>query len=215
MRAGTVNIHRRAEGAGIVAAILTGRASKSGYALYLRNLLPVYEIMERSLHRLPGVPPGDIDQPALCRAASISADLVGLAGSSWLDALPLIPAGERYASRVQWACETGDGARLIGHLYTRYLGDLNGGAILRQRLVQQFGHGFPTAFTEFPGIPDVVGFVATFRVALDRAGACVAEADSAVEEAMIAFEMNIGLAWEVDACADHLVAAVSVASRNP
>jgi heme oxygenase len=156
MRARTAELHARAEQSGIVAAILAGQVSQSGYALYHRNLLPAYQAMERALLRSRGQPGiGEIAQPllyrVLYRACSIAGDLASLAGPGWAARLPLLPSGERYATRVAWAGR-GHSALLIAHAYTRYLGDLNGGRILRRRLVRLFGPDFrAVAFTELDG----------------------------------------------------------------
>jgi heme oxygenase (biliverdin-producing, ferredoxin) len=198
MRARTAEPHLRAEQSGIVAAILAGQVSQSGYALYLRNLLPVYLAMEHALRcnrDRPGI--GYLAQPSIYRASSIIADLGNFAGSGWAVSLPLLASGERYAARVTRAGR-GDGALLIAHAYTRYLGDLNGGRILRRRLVRRFGRDFPAAFTEFTSISDVGAFTTRFSAALNRAGDSVSDAEPVVQEAAIAFEMNIQLSREVD-----------------
>jgi heme oxygenase len=137
-------------------------------------------------------------QPLLYRSAHITADLDMLVGSNWLAALPLLPSGEAYATRVAWAAG-GDGAMLIAHAYTRYLGDLNGGQILGRRLLRQFGPDFrATAFTEFPAIDDIRAFAAAYRAALNHAGAQLPDAEGVVQEAELAFEMNIQLSHDVD-----------------
>jgi heme oxygenase (biliverdin-producing, ferredoxin) len=204
MRASTARQHALAERSGIVAAILSGRASRTGYALYLRNLLPAYRSMEQALERREALAAiRQLAQPALYRADRINADLVALIGPKWSDRVPLLPSGDRYAARVKWA-GAGDGGKLIAHAYTRYLGDLSGGQILRRRLTQQFGPGFPMAFTEFPMISELAAFGAAFRAALDRAASHVADEAPVLQEASIAFELNIELSQEVDA-ATHAV----------
>jgi heme oxygenase len=106
-----------------------------------------------------------------------------------VSALTLLPEGEHYARRV--AC-AGD-ERLIAHAYTRYLGDLNGGRALRRRLLSLFGSEFPVSFSAFPAIADIGGFVAGIRAALDEAGRQAVDPDGVVEEAAVAFAMNIRL----------------------
>ena len=203
MRATTASRHARAERSGIVAAILSGRASRTGYALYLRNLLPAYRGMERALERQEALAAvRQLARPALYRADRIAADLVALIGPDWCDQVPLLPSGERYAARVEWA-GAGNGTRLIAHAYTRYLGDLSGGQILRRRLAQQFGPGFPVAFAEFPGIGEGGAFVAAFRAALNRAASQTMDDEPVLREAITAFDLNIELSLEVNAAARH------------
>ena len=136
-------------------------------------------------------------QPSLFRAPSIEADLEDLSGHGWVASLPLLPAGETYAARVEWAAH---GALLIAHCYTRYLADLNGGALLRQRLTHSFGADFRAlAFHGFPEIQDLASFRGRYRASLDRAGERLADDTAVVEEAAVAFEMNIQLSLEVNA----------------
>ena len=200
MRNRVAGLHRRAERTGIVAALMTGSVTQSGYSLYLRNLLPAYQAMERALFRhrdRAAIAP--FAQPALYRAEAIQADLDAIAPPGWRATLPLVPTAERYAARIAWA---GDACAdlLLAHAYTRYLGDLSGGQIMRARLQRLFGADFrATAFADFPAIADVAAFKDGFRTALDEAGQAIRHPDRVVEEAAIAFEMNIQLSGEVAA----------------
>ena len=198
LRRATRDLHTRAERTGIVATILDGTATRTGYALYLRNLLPAYQAMEHALeqHRdTPGI--GALAWPALYRAPGIIADLADLAGPNGPESLPLLPAAERYAARIAWA-GSGDGGLLLAHAYTRYLGDLSGGPILARRLGQIFGPDFrATAFMAFPAIGDVGVFANAFRASLNHAFDRVANPEDVVREALIAFALNIGLSCEV------------------
>jgi heme oxygenase len=198
LRARTIEAHARAERCGIVAEIMSETATVPGYALWLRNLLPAYQEIERALrhHRArPGF--AYLAQTSLHRSEPIAADLEALTGTDWRAALPLLPAGERYAARVVWAAEA-DHHLLLAHAYTRYLGDMNGGRIMRRRLTHRFGPDInATAFHEFPDIPRIGDFAAGFRAALDEAGTHAPDPGLVVEEAVIAFELNIKLSEEV------------------
>ncbi len=122
-----------------------------------------------------------------------------LAGPSWPSTLPLLSTGRCYAERVRWA-GVGDAQLLYAHAYTRYLGDLYGGQTLRRHLIRRFGPHFrATAFTEFPEIQELREFAAGFGVALDEAGREIACLGHVIEEAAVAFQMNIALSEEVAA----------------
>ena len=187
MRARTAALHVQAERSGVVAAILRGQATPEAYALYLRNLLPAYQAMEQALRPLRLVP------EAVYRADSIAADLRSLAGPGWHEALALLPAGQDYAARI---AAIGDGPLLAAHVYTRYLGDLNGGRILRPLLIRLCGSDFPNAFTAFDGIADVAACARDLLAALNTIGG---DADGIIEEAAHAFELNIRLSEAVAA----------------
>ena len=51
LRERTQALHTRAERSGIINDVLRGKASRYGYALFLRNLLPAYRQMEAGLER--------------------------------------------------------------------------------------------------------------------------------------------------------------------
>jgi heme oxygenase len=196
LREQTQALHTQAEKTGFVNAILRGQATREGYTLYLRNLLPAYQAIEQGLDRhrdTPGV--RQVALPSLYRAAAIEHDLLGLAGEDWAQ-VPLLPAGQAYADRIVAA----DGVRLIGHAYTRYLGDLNGGQGLKRLLARLLGLG-PAALSmyEFPLIPNSRAFTAEYRIRLDLAGQEIDDADAVVDEAVTAFRLNIELSEAVQA----------------
>lgn len=192
MRAATWALHRRAERSGILRDLLWGGASRLGYANYLRNLLPAYRALERGLERHAGTPAlAGLARPAVYRARAIGDDLAGLCGEDWVMRLPLLEIGDRYARCLAEAVRTAP-HRLIAHAYVRYLGDLNGGRILRRRLADSLDLGpCCLGFYDFPAIADLDSFKASYRGAIDRSPLDEAEARDVVEEARLAFRINI------------------------
>jgi heme oxygenase len=202
LRSRTRSLHREAESSGIMHDLLRGVGSRRGYALLLRNLLPVYRELEAGLERLkhaPGV--RTIQEPALCRVHPIESDLASLYGAQWPRSLPLLDAGERYADVVS-AAGRGDGARLIAHAYVRYLGDLNGGRVMKERLRRTLGLDTQQlAFFEFPGIADLDRFRSRYRLSFDLAASDLPDLEPVLAEAELAFRLNIDLSCAVQASA--------------
>jgi heme oxygenase len=198
LRERTRTLHAQAERSGIVHDILRGRVDRYGYALFLRNLLPAYEQLERGLERhalAPGI--SMIAQPALYRARALASDLQFLCGSAWSTILPLLASGERYARRVA-AAAVDDKARLIAHAYVRYLGDLSGGQAMRRLLARALGlehHGL--SFYDFPDIGDHEIFKAAYLDSIDRAAHEITAVSAVVDEAAVAFELNIDVSKAV------------------
>jgi heme oxygenase len=196
----TRNLHLEAERSGIIRELLRGNASRNGYILLLRNLLPAYQAMEQGLARhrkTPGI--GALAHYRLDRAPAIEADLVALCGEAWQHDIPLLPAGVHYARRITEAAQ-GNGARLIAHAYTRYLGDLSGGLILQRLLVRSLElRPAELSFYDFPKYSDLAALKAAYRDALDRAGALAGEQEAVVEEGALAFTLNIDLSCAVAA----------------
>lgn len=198
MRAGTQDLHRRAERTGVVNDILRGRVSRQAYALLLRNLLPVYEHLEAGLEACRSTAPArGAARRELYRAPSLRSDLRALAGEAWERSLPLLPSGESYARRVAAAAQ-GDGASLIAHAYTRYFGDLSGGQILKRLLMRTPGlQSHELSFYEFPLIADIAIFKSRYRDAIDEDAAVLTDATHVVAEAAAAFELNIALSEDI------------------
>ena len=193
LRDATGDLHTQAERSGFVREILQGRADRPRYTLLLRNLLPVYRELELGLQRQgPGSLVRNLILPELFRAAAIERDLIALAGADWA-ALATLPAGEAYRLRVAEAA-SGNGARLVAHAYTRYLGDLSGAQVLRRLLVRDLALGPGSlALYDFPAIEDFGRFKAGYRLALDQAGHECRDREAVIAEAIVAFELNIAL----------------------
>jgi heme oxygenase len=188
--------HHAAERSGFIAMMLRGTASRQGYTLFLRNLLPCYQVLEAGLDRLAGQGgAGRLALPEVARAAAIEADLLRLGGRD----LPVLPEAAAHAARIrEVAC--GDGARLIGHAYTRTLGDLSGGQILQRLLGERMGlEDDALAFYRFPAIDDIDGFKAGYRAAIDIAGTEIGDPGAVLEEAVCAFRHTIALSDAVAA----------------
>jgi heme oxygenase (biliverdin-producing, ferredoxin) len=203
LRQETQSLHIQAERSGIIRDLLKGQASRHGYALLIRNVLPAYQRMEDGFAAsadAPGI--RVIHRPALERAAAIRSDLTALYGDDWADRLPLLPAGEAYAETVAAAAKSDD-ARLIAHAYVRYMGDLSGGQILRRILIRTLGLE-PDALSlyEFPQITDIETFKTDYREAFDRAGLEIGDVRGVLDEGAEAFRQNIAVSEAVRAAAE-------------
>lgn len=194
LRERTHALHTRAERSGYISEIMHGRGSRNGYALFLRNLLPAYEELERGLERHGGSPIfGGVPWADLIRAAAIERDLAALAGPYWRRSIGLLPSAMNYSSHVA-SVASGNGERLIAHAYVRYMGDLSGGQTLKRLLGRSIGLG-PEAlsFYEFPAIADATRFKSDFRAAVDGAATSLVDSRAVIDEAATAFQLNIEL----------------------
>ena len=179
-------------------AMLQGRVDRHGYALLIRNLLPAYQQIESGLvRRRDAAGLRWLYRPELFRARAIERDLAAICGPAWCQALALLPAGDAYAGRAA-AAAAGDDGRLIAHAYTRYLGDLGGGRVLKRLLARAPGLSPQMlSFYDFPEIADLDAFRAEYREALDRAGGEVGRVEGILDEAEAAFAHNIEISEAV------------------
>ncbi len=198
LRLHTAAAHGVAERTGIVREILRGRVSRFGYASFMRNLLPAYQALEAGL-RTHAAQAGVrlIARPELYRSDAIAADLTVLAGADRAETLALLPSGIAYGAQVHRAACT-DPALLIGHAYTRCMGDLSGAQFLVRSLARA-PRLEPAAlsFYRFDAIFDHGAFKAGYRRALDAAGCEVADPAAILCEAALAFACNIAVSVAV------------------
>ena len=72
--------------------------------------------------------------------------------------------------------------------------------MLAQRIMTRFGPDFRAlAFVTFPDIQDLDVFREAYRRDLDQVGGHLSDIEGVVEEAAVAFELNIKLSLEVGA----------------
>ena len=200
MREGTKLVHREAERAGFIADLIRDRATRHGYALFLRNLVPAYDALEQALAAQAEIPIfAAFADPRLRRLPSLILDIEAIEGVGWASTLPLLPAAKTYADAIRDAAG-GTGLRLVAQAYARYLGDLSGGQILKPLLSRTLGLG-PDAlgFYDFPGIGDLDAPKATMRAALDTIAPDGPDAPLLIEEANEAFRHNIAVSEAVQA----------------
>ena len=141
-------------------------------------------------------PLGAFAIPEVYRSGAIRSDLEALCGANWT-ALRLLPAAERYARHIA-ALSNDDAVLIIAHAYVRYLGDLNGGQILKRVLGKTLGLGAESlTFYDFPHIADLPAFTRQYRSRFDRSEPLIGAVGPLLAEADIAFRFNIELSEEV------------------
>lgn len=213
LREGTKKAHTMAENVGFVKCFLKGVVEKTSYRKLVANLYFVYSAMEEEMERHRQHPIlSKVYFQQLNRQRSLEQDLKYYFGSQWRDAIALSPAGEAYVQRIR-EVSNNEPELLISHLYTRYLGDLSGGQILKgiAQRAMNLSDGEGTAFYEFEEIPDEKQFKATYRQALDELPIDEATATRIVDEANAAFGMNMKLFQELEG---NLIKAIGVMLYN-
>jgi len=195
LRSLTQAAHRRVENSGVIRRIIRRRASREAYAVYLRNLYPVYSALEKGLARHRSTAGFEtLVDPGLVRCPAIESDLDALTGVGWRSRIALLPSAEAYGQRITEASQP----QLVAHAYVRYLGDLYGGSILRRLLRESPGlSDEELGFYDFPAIGEVAAFRDRFKARLDDFGS-LADRGLVVAEALYAFELATDLSIEIE-----------------
>ncbi len=213
LREGTKKAHTMAENVGFVRCFLRGVVEKKSYRKLVGNFYFIYCAMEEELEKHKDHPVvSKIYFPELNRKQSLEEDLAFYYGPSWRDEIQLTKAGKRYVNRIR-EISANRPELLIAHSYTRYLGDLSGGQILKtisQRAMNLSGSD-GVAFYEFPTIEDEKAFKNNYRTSLSEAPVDDAMADAIVQEANDAFGLNMELFKELEG---NLIKAVGVMLFN-
>jgi heme oxygenase len=200
LREGTKKAHTMAENVGFVKCFLKGVVEKTSYRKLVANLYFVYSAMEEEMERHREHPVlSQIYFPELNRKASLEDDLHYYFGPNWRDEIAPSEAAQAYINRIR-EVSANEPELLVGHSYTRYLGDLSGGQILKgiaQRAMNlQDGEG--TAFYEFKDIEDEKAFKNQYRQAMNELPIDEATGDRIVDEANAAFGMNMAMFNELE-----------------
>jgi len=196
-----------AENTGFVSCFLKGVVDKASYRTLVADLWFVYSAMEEEIGKLTDHPiVGPVASPALNRRESLEQDLVFYFGGDWRQQIRATPGAQEYVARLhQVARECPE--LLVGHHYTRYIGDLSGGQILKNiaQKAMNLGEHDGLRFYEFDAIDDEKAFKATYRLTLDSLPIDQAMADRIVAEANEAFHCNMKMFQELEG---NLVAAI-------
>ncbi|MBA0127688.1 biliverdin-producing heme oxygenase [Haloechinothrix sp. YIM 98757] len=198
LRSATSEAHDRAHRSRYMTELLAGSLSIESYAQLAGQYYFVYHTLEEATRAMRHHPLGGrfaLDE--LTRLPALSADLAYLLGPGWRTAIDPLPATRRYCKRMR-AVAFDSPAGLVAHHYTRYLGDLAGGQVVRRLLRDTYGITDDGAlFYRFDRITNPHAFRTTYRALLDSSPWTDRERRSIVEESLLAYELNIAVLGEL------------------
>ena len=194
LRARTRSAHDDAENATFVGRLMSGELPVAAYTAMVAQTYAIYSALESAAERWRDDPvAGPFVQPELTRVPSLERDLAYLLGPDWAPAAQRLrlPATERYVSHLADVAGSWP-AGFVAHHYVRYLGDLSGGQIIRQRLQQHYGEVGVHAghFYVFEDVPKLKPFRDRYGALLDEVVLPDEEGQRMVAEAVRAFEFN-------------------------
>ncbi|MGN8244252.1 heme oxygenase (biliverdin-producing) [Cellulomonas soli] len=199
LRAGTREQHSAAERMPFMDALVGGRLDRAAYTALAVQQLSIYRALEAAGDRVAHDPLGTtLVFTELTRVPAIEQDLAHLLGTDWAEHTAPLPATRAYVARLY---EISDSVpHYAAHAYTRYLGDLSGGQILRRMLQRHYGfQDDGVAFYDFPQIHRLKPFKDVYRERLDALPLDGPARALVVEEARLAFELNRAVFAELGA----------------
>tara|TARA_E500000331_G_scaffold115552_1_gene112560 strand:+ start:1878 stop:2591 length:714 start_codon:yes stop_codon:yes gene_type:complete len=198
LKEGTKESHSAAENTKFVAAFLRGVLNPEEYRKLIANFYFVYSAMEESISSTEDPMVKAIRSEDLERKESLAKDLKYYYGSNWEETIVPTEACNTYVHRIKEVAEQNP-YLLIAHHYTRYIGDLSGGQILKEITARvlnpPIGEGLN--FYDFPSIPNAKEFKNDYRAALDTLGCDEQQVNALITEANYAFRLNMYMFDEI------------------
>ena len=195
LKIGTKKSHSAAENTSFVRSFLRGVVSKESYKKLVSDLYFVYSAMEEEVENLKDHPIiGQIQLSDLNRVDALEQDLRFYYGPIWRSLVTPSEACNQYVNRIREVAKN-EPELLVGHHYTRYLGDLSGGQILKgiAEKALALGDGQGLKFYDFEKIEDAKAYKAGYRGILDGLPITEHQANAIIVEANYAFKLNMDM----------------------
>jgi heme oxygenase len=186
--------HSDSEGATFMDDLMKGKGTRDDYVALVAQHYFIYEALEAAAETMKDDPvAAAFIFPALTRLPALESDLIFLAGDDWREKFSPLPSTVRYVDRINTVAATWNGG-FIAHHYTRYLGDLSGGQIIRTLMQRQFGFDADgVGFYLFDQIAKPKEFKDHYRDELDAVEWSGEERERVIDEVMIAYRFNTEL----------------------
>ncbi|WP_030249518.1 heme oxygenase (biliverdin-producing) [Streptomyces sp. NRRL S-455] len=185
--------HQEIRGSAFMSDLLAHRLGVDAFARYTEQLWFVYAALESGTERLAADPvAGPFVRPELFRMTSLERDLEHLRGPDWRSGISAVPATLEYARRITECARTWP-AGYVAHHYTRYLGDLSGGQIIRDTAKKAWGFprkGDGVRFYVFEQIPNPAAYKRSYHERLDAVPGDELERQRIVAECERAYALN-------------------------
>ena len=196
---GTRKSHSVAQNSAFVTGFFRGLSTKEAYRNLLTSLYFVYTAMEESFDRTTDQRVTTLDDPELRRLSALKEDMDYFYGSNWSETIRASPSTKAYVDRIVQVAESKP-YLLIGHQYSRYLGDLFGGQMMGGMAQRSLGleDNKGVAFYQFEDIPSTKDFITKWYEKLNQLELSDEERMEIVEEANYVFSLNIAILDELE-----------------
>ena len=200
LKEGTKKSHSAAENTKFVAGFLRGVVDEESYRKLIQDFYFIYSALEEEMERLEvDIFLSPINFSELDRVKHLKKDLRYYYGPNWNQTIKPSQACVQYVERIHEVADSNEPYLLVGHHYTRYLGDLSGGQILKtiaEKALDLTDGGL--AFYEFPDIEDKKQFKETYRATLNLLPLDQSDVDKIIVEANYSFRLNMYMFDELE-----------------
>uniref|UniRef100_F6TF34 Heme oxygenase 1 n=1 Tax=Equus caballus TaxID=9796 RepID=F6TF34_HORSE len=173
VKAASREVHSQAENSEFMKNFQKGQVTRDGFKLLMASLYHIYTALEQ--------------------------DMAFWYGPRWQEAIPYTKATRRYVRRLQEVGRT-EPELLVAHAYTRYLGDLSGGQVLKkiaQKALDLPSSGEGVAFFTFPNVVSATKFKQLYRSRMNSLEMTPEVRHRVIEEVKSSFLLNIQLFEEL------------------
>ncbi|XP_074512767.1 heme oxygenase 2 [Sebastes fasciatus] len=202
LAAGTKEVHEMAENTQFVKDFIKGRIRKELFKLGAVALHYTYTAMEEEIERNKDHPHfAPLYFPTeLNRHEALARDLEYFYGPDWQSQVSCSPATQNYVDRIHQVGQE-DPVLLVSHAYTRYMGDLSGGQILKkkaQKAMKLPTTGEGVEFYQFDNIHSIKGFKQLYFSRMNDLELDMDIKKRLVDEAVKAFHFNMEVFDELE-----------------
>ncbi|NXE29725.1 HMOX2 oxygenase, partial [Ardeotis kori] len=211
LKEGTKESHDRAENTQFVKDFLKGRIKKELFKLATVALYFTYSALEEEMDHNKDSPVfAPLYFPVeLHRREALVKDLKYFYGEDWKEKIQCSEATQHYVDRIHHVGQH-EPELLVAHAYTRYMGDLSGGQVLKK--VAQRALKLPSTeegiqFYVFDNISNAQQFKQLYRARMNALDLDKNTKERIVEEANRAFRFNMQVFDELDRIGQSLAEA--------
>ncbi|WP_020664479.1 heme oxygenase (biliverdin-producing) [Amycolatopsis benzoatilytica] len=193
LRASTKVVHEKANHSAYMNALLGGELTLAGYTALATQYYFIYQAIESAGDAIASDPVGGrFVFEELRRLPALERDLAHLVGPGWQAEIAPLASTQAYTARIAEAAKWSGG--FVAHHYTRYLGDIAGGQIIRRLLEKKYDLAKAgTLFYRFDQIGSAPAFRDRYRTQLDAAPWSTDERARLIDESVAAFEHNVAV----------------------
>ena len=191
LKEGTKSSHNAAENTKFMRSFLKGMLNKHNFHQLWANYYFIYSAIEQEVykHIHTNQSIGMIHNTKLYRVNSLESDLLQHIGYNWKLIIQPSHATQQYVNRIR-DISLSNPTLLVAHHYTRYLGDLSGGQILKSLAYNALQLHQPLQFFEFHQIQDLKSFKLQYKAILDELPLDHHQVNDIIAEANYAFALN-------------------------